>query len=167
MEIVPYQIPIRIADIALDTPEIRPYPRLTFRLSKLKEDAMRIILAAVSIFAFASLSALPLSAQETERPGKACKADREKFCADVKASGGNTGACMKQHEAELTPECASARHAAQEANKNLRQACKADSEKFCAAVGKGHGAIRKCLESHATELQEACGTALKAGAKQG
>jgi hypothetical protein len=34
-----------------------------------------------------------------------CKADKEKFCGDVKAAGGDMGACMKQHASELSSSC--------------------------------------------------------------
>ncbi len=36
---------------------------------------------------------------------KACKADREKFCKDVKPGEGRVMDCMKQHESELSGEC--------------------------------------------------------------
>ncbi len=45
------------------------------------------------------------SAQESHP----CKADRDKFCAGMKAGDGKLGECLKQHEAELSPECAAER----------------------------------------------------------
>jgi Cysteine rich repeat len=36
------------------------------------------------------------------------------------------------------------------------QACAADRQKFCATVEKGKGLVRKCLESHASELADGC-----------
>ncbi|MFY9639439.1 MAG: cysteine rich repeat-containing protein [Rhodomicrobium sp.] len=91
-----------------------------------------------------------------------CKADREKFCPDLKPGDGKFGECMKQHEAELSPECAAERKDRHEAWKNVRANCKDDAGKFCGDTEKGHGAMLKCLESHAGELGQACADALKA-----
>jgi Cysteine rich repeat len=115
------------------------------------------VLATVLLFS-------PLASAQ-EGPGKACKADREKFCGDLKPGDGKFGACMKEHEAEFSPECKAARQDAQEARKNVRMNCKADAEKLCADA-KG-GAVVKCLESHASEVGQSCADALKArpGAK--
>ena len=97
-----------------------------------------------------------------------CKADREKFCAGMQPGDGKFHDCMKQHEAELSPECAAERKERQEAWKKLQAACKAGEEKFCADAGKEHGAKVKCLESHASELAQECADALKSrpGAKK-
>ncbi|MGO9544995.1 MAG: cysteine rich repeat-containing protein [Rhodomicrobium sp.] len=125
----------------------------------------------MKIALFASLAAALLivtpqlaSAQQ----GHACKADREKLCPGMTFGDGKLGACLKEHEAELSPECAAARMAAQEARKAVRMNCKADSEKFCADAGTGHGEKMKCLKSHSSELGQACADALNAlpGAKK-
>lgn len=39
---------------------------------------------------------------------KACKSDRQKYCAGVEKGGGRVMACMKQHAADLSPGCKSA-----------------------------------------------------------
>ena len=41
----------------------------------------------------------------------------------------------------------------------VRLACAADMQSFCATAEKGKGMIRSCLDSHATELSDACKTA--------
>ena len=41
----------------------------------------------------------------------------------------------------------------------FRQACGADVQKFCQTAEKGRGAMRACLESHATELSDSCKSA--------
>ncbi len=129
---------------------------------------MKIALSVSLFAAFIALSSPLVSAQETGSPGKACKADREKFCADLKPGDGQIGACMKQHEAELSPECAAARQAGREARKNIRMNCKADADKFCVDAAKEQGGMVKCLESHASEIGQSCADALKArpGAKK-
>ena len=51
---------------------------------------------------------------------KACKPDREKYCAGVEKGGGRVMACMKEHAAQLSPGCKSAiqtMRAAKQANK--------------------------------------------------
>jgi hypothetical protein len=125
---------------------------------------MKIALSA-SVFT-ALLMFSPLAAAQ-EGPGQACKADREKLCPGMKFGDGQLGACLKEHEAELSPECQAARKGAQEARQNIRMNCKADSEKFCADAPKGRGGMVKCLESHASELGQSCAEALKSrpGAK--
>ncbi len=119
-----------------------------------------------TLAAFTSPIAL---AQEAPGPGKACRADRQKFCAGIKPGDGKLAACMKEHEAELSPECTAARQAARDSGRIIRASCKADAQKFCADVEKGQGRMLQCLESHAAELQQACAEALKSrpGAKQG
>ncbi len=97
------------------------------------------------------------SAQE----GHPCKADREKLCPGMKAGDEKLRECMKQHEAELSPECVAGRKERHEAWKNVRTNCKEEFGKFCADSEKGQGG-KKCLESHANELGQACADALKA-----
>ncbi|MGO9484059.1 MAG: hypothetical protein ACLPX9_05695 [Rhodomicrobium sp.] len=98
----------------------------------------------------------------------ACKADREKLCPGMQPGDEKMHECMKQHEAELSPECIAGRKERQEAWKKLQASCKADEDKFCAEAGKERGAKMKCLEGHASELAPACADALKSrpGAKK-
>jgi len=46
------------------------------------------------------------------------------------------------------------------ADPNLRAACKADYEKFCANVPRGGGRIIQCLNAHKGEVTTACQEAL-------
>jgi hypothetical protein len=39
---------------------------------------------------------------------KACRADHEKYCADVEKGGGRVMKCMKEHASELSSGCKSA-----------------------------------------------------------
>jgi hypothetical protein len=100
-------------------------------------------------------------AQEAEGPAKACKADRDKFCAGLTPGDGKLQACMKEHAADLSAECNAARQAMAEAWKDVRAKCKADAGKFCGDAGEKRGQLVKCLESHKTELDQACADALK------
>lgn len=51
---------------------------------------------------------------------KACRADRETYCAGVEKGGGRIMQCMKQHAAELSPGCREALQAMRGARKGGR-----------------------------------------------
>lgn len=46
-----------------------------------------------------------------------------------------------------------------EARAKVRAACAADVQKFCAGIERGKGAMRACLEEHATSLSTECSAA--------
>ena len=48
----------------------------------------------------------------------------------------------------------------------MREACKADLEKYCSDVQRGGGRIAECLNKQHDSLSDACKTALDARAKQ-
>jgi Cysteine rich repeat len=48
----------------------------------------------------------------------------------------------------------------------MREACKADVEKFCSDVQRGGGRIAECLNKQHDSLSEVCKTALDARNKQ-
>lgn len=130
---------------------------------------MKFPLAATALAALLAVNASTTLAQDAPPTvAQACKADRQKFCADMKPGDGKLAACMKQHEAELSPECAAARKELADARRNIRLSCKADTDKFCADAARQPGGLVKCLEGHASEIGEACAEALKArpGAKR-
>ena len=122
---------------------------------------MKLAIYATVIAALAVAASPALKAQDMPGPGKACKSDREKFCPGLKSGNGKLGPCMKEHAAELSPECAAAAEAGKQATKAIRASCKADITKFCADTPKERGAIAKCLESRASELEQACADAVK------
>ena len=118
--------------------------------------------------AFAAIVLIASSQIPSAQAANPCKADREKFCPGMKPGDGKYGPCMKQHEAELSPECTDFRKNGREARKAFHMNCKADSEKLCAGTAAGGGALVKCLRSHESELGQSCAGALKAlpGAKR-
>lgn len=62
---------------------------------------MKTVLAVV----IALFLAQGAAAEAPPKGGGACKADTEKFCAGVKPGDGRLAKCLKEHEAELSPEC--------------------------------------------------------------
>ncbi len=124
-----------------------------------------IFASVIGVLAIASPA---LQAQDMPGPGKACKSDREKFCPGLKPGDGKLGPCMKEHAAEVSPECTAAIEAGKQARKAIQANCKADFAKFCADAPKEPGGMAKCLEGHASELDQACVDALKSrpGAKK-
>ena len=49
-----------------------------------------------------------------------------------------------------------------DAKSKVRKACKAEVEKFCADIQKGHGRTKDCLKPHMSELSAPCSDAIKA-----
>lgn len=89
----------------------------------------------------------------------ACKADREKFCANMKMGEGMMK-CMKEHEAELSPECKSMMEEHKKMMQEHMAACQPDVEKLCKDVKPGEGNIIKCLKQNEAKLSPACKEAM-------
>ncbi|HWE22408.1 MAG TPA: cysteine rich repeat-containing protein [Myxococcales bacterium] len=85
-----------------------------------------------------------------------CEADAQKFCAGVQPGQGRILQCLKQHEADLSPECKQRRDSFRERMEEIRAACEADAKKFCSDIRPGSGRIAACLKSHENELSDAC-----------
>lgn len=101
----------------------------------------------------------PVSANEhAKRP---CAEDMKKFCGDVKPGKGAMAQCMKQHEAELSPDCKAHGEAMKAKMEQVHEACKGDVEKFCKDMKPGDGRIASCLKEHKSELSEACQSQMK------
>src|SRR5438552_13311 len=83
--------------------------------------------------------------EEGEQKNHPCKADHEKFCKDVKPGDGRIIACMKEHAAELSPEC-KAKMAEKWQEMAKDEPCRADREKFCKDVKPGEGRIIACMK---------------------
>ena len=90
-------------------------------------------------------------AEENSRP---CKGDVEKFCKDAKIGG--VAKCLKEHEAELSPECKAKGEKIRSAVQEAKNDCEGDSQKFCKGIKEGGGRIIRCLKEHEAELSEAC-----------
>ena len=55
---------------------------------------------------------------------------------------------------------------AQDQRGAMREACKADVEKYCSDIQRGGGRIRECLNKQHDQLSEACQKAFDARTKQ-
>ena len=91
--------------------------------------------------------------------GDACKADREKFCKEVKPGKGAIIRCLKDHKDELSADCIAKGEWMKEQFKERRQeineACTPELEKFC----KGKEGPRQrmgCLKQHSDHLSDTC-----------
>lgn len=98
--------------------------------------------------------------------GQFCKADREKFCKDIKAGQGEVAKCLKEHEAELAPECKDKMSKHKEKMEQRKSACAGDRDKFCKDVEAGKGNMHKCLKSHKAELSAECAATFKKSDKK-
>jgi hypothetical protein len=101
----------------------------------------------------ATLSGSPARAERMAGP---CRQDIQKLCPDIKPGGGAFRDCLKQHEAELSPDCKA--HVTQMKAKveAWRQACQTDVQQFCAKVEPGGGNVLKCLHQHRDQLSQSC-----------
>lgn len=95
-----------------------------------------------------------------------CRADREKFCANVtKGDHKAMWQCMKEHENELSDACKNHIAKVREKSRETKKACKADYKKLCKDVKPGEGRILKCLKENEAQLSEGCKAALNAPAR--
>jgi hypothetical protein len=90
-----------------------------------------------------------------------CAADIEKFCSKVPIGGGRIQACLKEHEKELSPECAARHENLEQQIGSLVATCRNDISRFCSDVSPGRGRIAACLQQHRSELSPACADRLK------
>jgi hypothetical protein len=84
---------------------------------------------------------------------QACRADFSKLCSGVKLGGGRAAECLKQHEAELAPDC--------KATMDKIGDCGQQVKKIC-GTSTGAGALRECMKTHASEFTASCRAATPA-----
>ena len=86
----------------------------------------------------------------------ACKADAQKLCSDVQPGEGRVIECLKTHQADLSPQCATNMKAAEQAVKQMSDACEPDIEKYCFDTTMGKGGVASCLKQHKADLSAGC-----------
>jgi len=120
-------------------------------------------MVAGAMAAFVTTASAQGAGAPAEKPGP-CKADVEKLCPGVQPGEGKILSCLKEHKAEVSPQCkTNMKQVAQQA----KAACGADVEKYCMDVPAGKGAIAACLKKHSDDLSPDCKSAVaKAKAKK-
>jgi hypothetical protein len=91
----------------------------------------------------------------------ACRADRERFCQDVRFGGGRVLRCLEQHSADLSDGCRRALGSAPPTG-GAAQACHDDAVRFCRDAAGNREKMKSCLQVHASELSSGCKSALAA-----
>src|SRR5512144_2398168 len=61
----------------------------------------------------------------------ACKDDVQKFCADAKGDKKKVAACLKEHQAELSPACQEHIASMKKSAEHVQKQCKGDVQKLC------------------------------------
>ncbi|HKA30611.1 MAG TPA: cysteine rich repeat-containing protein [Candidatus Binatia bacterium] len=90
-----------------------------------------------------------------------CRADRERFCQDVRFGGGRVLRCLEQHAADLSDGCRRALGSATPAG-GPAQACHDDAVRFCRDAVGNRAKMKACLQAHASDLSAGCKSALAA-----
>jgi hypothetical protein len=90
-----------------------------------------------------------------------CQPDIDKFCSKVPIGSGRIQACLKEHEKELSPECASRYETLTKDAGNLVATCRYDIRRFCWDVSPGGGRIGGCLERNRGDLSPSCADRLR------
>jgi hypothetical protein len=108
-----------------------------------------------------SLAVASLAVVVVLHPGLAvganpCAGDIERFCAKVPIGGGRIQACLKEHETDLSPECAARYQSLEKQMGSLAASCREDISRFCSDVSPGEGRIGRCLAAHRSELSPVC-----------
>jgi len=103
---------------------------------------------------------LAQAAQRAREIHEKCQGDVWLFCQGIQPGQGRILACLKSHEAELSPPCAGEFARAREKVKGLREACATDARQFCAGIKEGQGRIYSCLVSNRDRVSPPCQQAL-------
>ena len=106
-----------------------------------------------------ALAALFTTAGAQQGP---CADDVAKLCKDVQPGEGRIIECLKTHEKEVSPKCATHVKEVKAELKKVSDACEPDIEKFCWETPMGKGGIAKCLKKHSADLSPDCKTAVAA-----
>jgi hypothetical protein len=89
-----------------------------------------------------------------------CQPDVWQYCQGIQPGQGRILACLKSHEAELSPPCGEEFARAREKVKGFRAACAADAKQLCAGIREGQGRIYACLASNRDRVSPPCQQAL-------
>jgi Cysteine rich repeat len=109
------------------------------------------------------------SAQDTllDYVAQSCRADMDKFCANVTPGEGRLINCAAAYRDQLSDECKGAIVNAAIIVEdvtyralNVAQACETELDSWCGDVEVGEGRVLACLNDHADELSKDCDEAV-------
>jgi hypothetical protein len=113
-------------------------------------------LGGCCFLAFGSLAIGVTLLSGVARGATPCRDDIDKFCADVPIGGGRIQECLKNHEKDLSPECAGRHENLEKEMGRLVAICRYDISFLCSDVSPGRGRVARCLERHRSELSPVC-----------
>jgi hypothetical protein len=96
--------------------------------------------AAVTCSSAALAQASPLAS--------ACRADVSAHCAGTRPGAGRIAACLKQHEAQLSPGC--------KAQIGVIGECSQQAQKVCGPDVSTPGVMRDCFKARSGEFSTSC-----------
>jgi hypothetical protein len=85
-----------------------------------------------------------------------CNADVKKYCPGVQPGGGAIEACLKKHQASLSPACTQYRQEVKNKIETFTKVCGSDIKTHCAKVQPGEGRVLACLKQQQEKLSPAC-----------
>lgn len=88
--------------------------------------------------------------------GGPCADDADRFCAHVPPGPGHVLACLREHRADLSPQCARTIGAGAAPRPSFRSSCGADMARLCPTVSPGRGRLLRCLRLHERDLSDTC-----------
>lgn len=106
-----------------------------------------ISLAAITAVSGTAVNAMPSKG--------VCADDIKKLCADAKPGAGGIAACLKKHEADLSPGCKTHQDNMNKKAEAFNTACGDDIKKQCPDAKPGKG-LMACLHGKTAELSPAC-----------
>jgi len=120
----------------------------------------RPVISPAAFVLLALLGAGAAVAQETpSTPQRPCAADVARLCPQAQGRAG-VHACLQQNADQLSAECKAHIDQVHQKFEAAREACQPDVARLCADVKPGGRRIAACLREHASELSQACQSAL-------
>jgi hypothetical protein len=129
-------------------------PLIAYREGTMRKASICVVVTALFVLGISQI----VGAQEARKGRNLCAPDIAKYCKDVKQGGGNIAACLKEHEADLSPACKDYIAGLREKGREFAQHCGADVAQLCMKVQPGDGRIIECLKEHQSELSDSCKT---------
>lgn len=85
-----------------------------------------------------------------------CAKDREALCGSIKPGGGAIINCMKENKDKLSEQCKMHLETMKHHMNDMKDACKADAEKFCSDQRPGKGRLMRCMRDNKEKLSAEC-----------